>query len=537
MEAAPPESGVVEQRQDVVLTQLPDNPQTIAATTSIETLKQLLYDNWVYKATFEIDKDHQPGHVFGVLRIHPADSNQWNAHVLQMFRTWTGGMLVRARFGANALFGGVFRMGFLPPWFTYDEIQSGLDLATLTSFPNVDLDPKAQGWMHFEAHDERRMMFHLNKPIDQLTPDDFGGWIIFYVVTPLVQSLTTSSVPLAIEVAGKFEYAQPKSIGGPTPPPTPGGILSGGACRYINTQQLCDCYTTDPRNALLLVQSGNRMIDGFVLSYATGGRAPNDIPGTRFGDPFPSRRAKLISGDLVMVGGGMYDVEGDKIQCVTKHDTQMTACSLTDTYAFAADNVGAISKIYVKSANYDSTFRLDDIHFKLASSPNGTTVGGFGNDHNANNPPNPAVLHTGPVLRYSSMAPTEAMVYFGNATNGEFSMQTKSIALDLKASSPLDNTMSHIYTLHKTGGSGPLMTLRLCPNGMFTTSPTTKDIVVPMGEETEFYLQFLQAIPITTPLPQASLNYSTFRACRYAQEARGEGATMSQLSSMAFSHT
>lgn len=97
--------------------QLPDNPATLAATTSIETLQNVMYRDWIWRNTFPIDTTMQPGTIFGTIKIHPKNCNEYITHIAAMFKTWVGSFKVRSRFMATFQFGGSFRVGWLPPIF------------------------------------------------------------------------------------------------------------------------------------------------------------------------------------------------------------------------------------------------------------------------------------------------------------------------------------------------------------------------------------------------------------------------------------
>jgi len=100
-----------------------NSASTIAATASHDTLGFILNRDWIYHATFSVTADMQAGTVFGVIPIHPAHTHTYIQHVAKMFKFWTGHSIMRARFVANAMNGGSFRLGFLPPSMTKEEVQ------------------------------------------------------------------------------------------------------------------------------------------------------------------------------------------------------------------------------------------------------------------------------------------------------------------------------------------------------------------------------------------------------------------------------
>lgn len=186
--------------------QIPDNPASIVANTSIETLQNILFENWIWRNTFQIDTSMKPGHIFGLIPIHPRECNEYITHLSQMFLTWTGSMKIRTRFMATFQFGGSFRIGFLPPKFNRAEVLR-VGIQTLTAYPNVDLDPKNTDWSQFQCSDERNVLFHwMNGDYDKA--ESFAGWFVFYVAAPLVVSGTDSSVSLLCEAAGGFNFSQ-----------------------------------------------------------------------------------------------------------------------------------------------------------------------------------------------------------------------------------------------------------------------------------------------------------------------------------------
>lgn len=510
----------------------PDNPRTIGATTSVETLNQVLYNNWIWRNTFTIDTTMKPGHIIGSIKIHPKNFHQYLTHVSNMFLTWTGSGKVRMRFMATFQFGGSFRVGFLPPHFTEQQVNN-MPIDTLTAYPNRDLDPKNTEWTEFQAPDERNVLFHYMRDLTDEDPSSFGGWIVFYVAAPLVVSGEMSQISMLVEAAGGFEFAQLSPLTSVTP--TNQGWLSPSATLDLLRQQGCDDRYSDEGNAIQIHANTIKQVNtGFFLSRSTRkGDATPLVEGGSLGSAANWTRLAILTNNSHKIVPtcftNAYVNEGGLTRVtpfvpvfddhVLPHNTEEDAFYWGGFYdqdiAYAQDIVARRSekkewvpnrptKLF-RSTRPDHLIADSDLVFQGAS---GVLAG------NLNMPIN--VAKTGIIGDTSILTnslPNESIVSFVNTNIRSLNVQTRAMSDDLAKVSSFSPNTSQLYELRATDASGPIMLLRLHPSGMFTTNAVSSDTLItrPTGQ---LYLRYLQDLPMSSALPVTVKMLDNIRAAQ-----------------------
>lgn len=472
--------------------QLPDNPSTIVANTSIETLDNILYRNWVWRNTFQVDTSMRPGFVFGTIQIHPSTTNDYIAHIARMFLTYTGSAKIRTRFMATFQFGGSFRLGFLPPKFTLAQIQS-LPIQTLTAYPNIDLDPKNTEWVEFQASDERNIMFHwMTQTLEK--PEDFSGWYVFYVAAPLVMSGTETTVSLLVEAAGGFNFSQLSPISDINV----SGRGWAGNTIHLRSEVGIDCGIITSRVMAHQVAL-NHLPVGYFTARGIGGRKTADFPNagsqsSRIRYLIDNINPATINPAFVVdyTGGGVvgrYLTRSELCLPLNMPKTSMwcsgfsipegqTAVRTTNKIIqpnlddwwhsfYFIDRTGALTThapvaVYPVSAVYP----MEDYYFV-----NGET-------------PDPSFIQ--------SPKPQESIVTFDSLDG--INIQTRSMR-DAMTQSQGEETMSQIYQLRTSDGVIVAL-FRLTPMGMWTTTGHSSQVEYPAGT-----LEYLQDLPMSSPLP------------------------------------
>lgn len=184
---------------------IPTNPSTISQSTSINTLSQVLTENWIYDNTFSWQTSAAPGTILYYKKIHPRGWNWANTYVSQMFNTYTGAGAIRFRPMGTAWYGGDICVGFLPPTLTESEVTK-VPLDILTTYPTLNTDPKNTDWIEFNAVDQRNVAYHYLNDTD---PRSFGGWVVWYVQARLVpQSAEFTAIQMLVQTRGGFVYDQ-----------------------------------------------------------------------------------------------------------------------------------------------------------------------------------------------------------------------------------------------------------------------------------------------------------------------------------------
>lgn len=482
--------------------QLPDNPATIAATTSIETIESILYRDWVWRNTFYIDTTMQPGTIFGTIKIHPKNCNDYITHISAMFKTWVGSMKLRARFMATFQFGGSFRMGWLPPIYNEQELMQ-LPIQTLTAYPNIDLDPKNTGWNEFQAAEERNILFHWMEDVETQNSAAFGGWYVFYVAAPLVVSGgTNSQISLLIESTGSFNFAQLAPI----------TALGEGSNAWINNDPIGSQIGTEDSTYVSHIQvlpgAVKSIPNGFLRASALSGVGPKSNPVITLSATMANyldnhvRGYSRCSGKVVAtLGEGTYNnyiTWNDDIDCMTTSICDGTPIATNHTF----DDFGTCTKIWKPTGSNWTlalastiTSAISDVWVRFSSYPPG-------------NEDVPIDINQLKILNSdttthdtSNLTNTldESIVTFVNTYNRTLNIQTLSQAAQLKdAAQSLDRFTSQLYQVVNADNGNVIMNVRLTPYGYFTTNSLSAVALLPAKT---LYFRYLQNLPMSSPLP------------------------------------
>lgn len=483
--------------------QIPDNPGTIAATSSIENLMQLLYRNWIWQAQLQVDTTMLPGTVFGLFKIHPKLANYPNAHVARMFLTWTGSMKLRARFQATFQYGGSLRLGWLPPKFTRSQVNN-LPVQVLTAYPNIDLDPKNTEFIEFQASEERNILFHWMDDGESDAPESFGGWFVFFVASPLVITGggADNRVTMLVETAGSFEYAQPApidSIG----PISNKGILDEDP---IFTQTGCDDFQRI--QAIQILSNKIKSLNaGWQFARAVNGKYTRDVvPNIVYSQ---AMKAWAESSGIVPFASSTMQVTeqsfGNRTFMIPSIATsQPIGNSEWDcVYAYFTDpsDYVCIPSPYKYITGSNLGFAFPEKGDPPASGKLGTIV--FASDDVS--PIKVAdtgfyVINNNEFVADTSSMPIldgESLVTFVSMRTRSINIQT-SLHADRIAKANLPMTTSQLYHLMTTDSTQPLLTVRLTPYGFFTCKSTDSDALL-MNKN--LYLRYIQDYPMNDPIP------------------------------------
>lgn len=446
------------------------------------------------------------GHTFGYLKIHPLSCNPYVAYFAKAFLHWTGGMKVRCRFGANFTNGGSFRIGFLPPHFNENQVSTGVPLSTLTAYPTVDMDPKNTDWTEFSTVDQRKVLYH---SMDTEGEDSFGGWIVFFVAMPLVSTMQASgNVSLIVETAGDFQFRQPAPLGTDITP-VRGSPLTHSLTRLKN-QIGVDSAFMGTRNGLQICASSTTSVKaGFYRQIGLGNRTPTSFPGctftkpaiayrdaisnTRFGMPASAKLTHDQTSNEYAQLDGIHNFSGNVPNGIIVYQPHPTQGIMLEAQSSFNEHNDVV-QIHVA----DTLFRDNDIWMRVPESTS----------------PVPISLASNMNSVITPLATGESIVLWVDFEYRMYNTQTEAQRDDLKNTVASD-TLSYIYALKSRNTQGVLLLLRLNPNGMWTSPATTVDTILPFSNNDEFFLEFIEILPVSTPLPKqnsARKFYSSLRA-------------------------
>jgi len=502
------------------------NPGEISHTTAMEDVLFLLYRDWVYLNRFTIDTTMLPGHVFAIIPIHPKRCHQYVRHVSEMFNGWTGTMGIRTRFMANAFNGGSFRIGWLPPNLTMDQIHN-MSLPSLTAYPNQDLDPKNTEWTHYKGEDERNVMFHwMTDDIDPTRPESFGGYIVMYVAGSLVVGAAQSgTVSMIVESVGNFFFRQPSPLFRDISPIAT-GPLSLESVSNLFQQNGCDDFTSDRLNfgIQIFAQAVKSIPIGYTFASGVGS-LPWDYAPSTLNPILLETRTRVLAGSILMANsfvGNMlcglthtqlpfyYAVARDVVPFNKEHGSYNFAAQ----YAVKAGLEGTTARVvsYIlqegpalhftseDGAHPEADLSIEDLfidccwHTGQRGQPIDTTEIGIAGQPNAQ--------------KLQTMQANESIVTFVNTSFRSINLQTEQMAKDLQSYAK-DDTISYTYDLHAEDTPGAIRTLRLNPNGMFTTQAVGSNTLF-MRPGVKVNLVYTGTLPVGSPLPPATQQQKSY---------------------------
>lgn len=490
-----------------------NNKGTIAASASHESVSFLLNRDLIYTDTVTISPDMLPGTVCFIKEICPTNCHAYVRHVSKMFMFWTGGEIIKIRWAATALNGGKIHLAQLPPTYTKEQIRN-LDLATLSAYPFIDLDPKDTNPKMFKTVDTRNVQFHrIEEDEEKRTWEDRAGYIVVYIVASLIESLNASGqVQLVIETAGDYEFRTPARISeGPTPGPSNHPL--GPSAIDIFHQTGCDDNAGNTAAFGLQVWpvSKTALYSGYTCANGVGGEPWTFMSTSSISAACLQLRTNIEAGMGSFSTSGLckigHRIEGD----VTIIWSEPTATTLLPVVS-KPHNIVMVNEVKIQMPGGDKTKQLAHrIRWRAASleyvlDDGAGLINWFGDDA---------------VVRYSLLNPTlgsledadidgapqqlvnpiagESIVTFCNFVTGTINLQTALMADTLGAINTRA-TESYLYHLRSEDQEGPLMAMRLHPSGMFTTyGQNTTSVVVKKG--TKVWLEFIRRLPMSSPLP------------------------------------
>lgn len=487
---------------------LPDQPGSIRQSTAIQTLDQLLHTNWIYDSTFTAATTMPAGTILFTKPIHPMEWNWPNRRVSSMFNLWTGSGKIRYRPLATAWYGGSIRVGFLPPNLTLQEINN-MPLEVLTSYPNKDIDPKNTAWVDFRGPDQREIAYHYMAPFDDSDRQNFGGYIVFYVAGKLVtQAPEFTTIQFIVELAGDFMYDQP-SPRALVPSAAIEQPLGSAVLHNLFYQPICDSLDSGRGNVVQVCASS-------IVSLSAGG-------GTMSSVGVPQSLLKNVEGLDPLTFRAQWAAITSKPS--TYSSIQSTGGLLPNIHTYTNSvphsNREYRDELYVINAANPSTDPAAKINIKFfktsntGSTPFSCSVVPDGNEDVLQNdlaipgdiriatmssttPINPALTPANH-MKLTPQAAGESIVIFGNLDTRQYAPQTICMSEEL-GNWPKDQSaddISWLYNLVNKNGT-PLMTIRLNPNGMFTTNATTSPVLYTASF---LLLKYFGTLPLSSPLP------------------------------------
>jgi len=402
-----------------------------------------------------------------------------------------------------------------------------MSLPSLTAYPNQDLDPKNTEWTHYKGEDERNVMFHwMTDDIDPTRPESFGGYIVMYVAGSLVVGAAQSgTVSMIVESVGNFFFRQPSPLFRDLSPIAT-GPLSIESVTNIFQQPGCDDFTCDRAFVGLQIfrNDTKSLPGGYTFASGVGSLPWDHVPSTL--NPILSEiRSRVLAGTMIMANsfnGVMhfnntnavqtysYQVNKDVVPLNKESDSFAFNCQ----YAVTAGKDGTTSRsvgfirqdgselFFVNEADPlpESPVTIDDQYVNCYWKTQQRGIPVNANLLQIGGQPNPQKIQT--------MQATESIVTFVNTSFRSINLQTVQMAKDLQ-SYARDDTISYTYDLHAEDTPGAIRTLRLNPNGMFTTQAVGSHTLF-MRPGVKVNLVYTGTLPMSSPLPPADQQQKSY---------------------------
>lgn len=413
---------------------------------------------------------------------------------------------------ATFQFGGSIRVGFLPPRFSLEQVMN-MPIQTLTAYPNKDLDPKNTGWTTFEASDERNILFHWMDDLESIDPQSFGGWFVFYVAAPLVVSGgSPSSVSLLVEAAGDFQFAQLKPV----------LEIDSGSNGWIPSgpsNNLMLHSGTDDQTSITHIQiipnTETQMKVGYFLANAVGGNpmvreTPGGVMSTivqQYADHWRDTNKPIATtyhGSFISSGSGSGFMNTDKT-LMPALNGEITAIEGIMTGSDKNPGRSKYKKFFAAPGEnpWDQPYGND---VAGTSTIVGTIIMYRGGDRPPINVPTTIIQEDTSTL--PNILPNESLVTFVNLDVRTVNLQTRETREQISSIAKPDHNVSQLYQLFSDASPTPVLTLRLLPNGTFTTRGMDTPSLL---QAKSIYLRYLQDLPVSTPLPPSLAEHKFLR--------------------------
>lgn len=511
-----------DQKLNVNPSQIQDDPTTIIATTAAQNLLTLLYMQWIYAGSYRIDSKMKAGTKIFILPIHPNSCNKYVSYINRMFNAWTGDLLLRTRTVSTTAFGGMLRIAKLPPNLTRAQIEL-MDVASLTSYDNVELNPTHADWRHWEFTDERNILYHYNDNFDENDRDSFGGWIVLFMESALVKSSDGSDqIELVVETRGNFQWRQVN----PNFSYNQSVITSKfqqQAVLGINTQPFTDFHEISNQATIkYLNTSVTQLHSGFFLCRPAG------LKDEVWSYPGGSTTQRMIDWKNAVKAGTLIPLASG--ECSNSRPSGVTTYSIiklkntvgTTPATFWASQFGTGYQ-YV-SPNATTPIGQMSETFMTADHIGFSDAGNVDAEDEAAVFPSPAttkpydyrVIEDGetPLANstVSSMSVGESIVVFHDPYYSALSIQYQGLTTSIDDPQfpfpKLTDSESHIFMAYNARTGISYGYWRLCPNGMFTTEGTPEDITIPNVDPIN--LIYNSTISMNEPLPESSRRVQDF---------------------------
>lgn len=513
-----------------------------------ENTQFMLSRDWIYHSTAVWSTLQERGSIISYIPLHPSECNWFNKHLYEAFNAWVGGMKIRVQPMSTFQYGGSLKIGYLPPDIKPEEFSS-LSLQLLSTFPSINIDPKNTDYTCFEGEDQRRVLYHQGT-LDYGNQDTFGGYIVLYVMGKLVTSgdAAASTISLVIEAAGNFEFIQPN-------PRFIQSVQSDDHPLSTYTEEIfngitCDSHLGSQGTTFQILTSGTQNLNaGYWCSYGVNETRTIDTSSVsglsvikrQYGDD-------MLSGELIPRTAGWLhtyhpdDYAADEVVSWPLNDeTNPGAFIYPPNINFRDVHISAfaITNNVEPYGDYSiMAYGMDDVqahewpspHTPVLHTAGGSTQyegwrlkqlsGWSGEAMSSRNwifsiqrynresfgttgLPNGPIASTSGIL--TKRRAGESFVIFSIPEFGTMDIQSQAIGNHIRSFVTHDLNITWVYNViqyNKVSNEriGTVLTVRLWPEGYFTTSGYSSRFILPTAGFS-YKLEYVESLAANSPLP------------------------------------
>jgi hypothetical protein len=362
------------------------------------------------------------------------------------------------------------------------------------------------------------------KEFDDSDPQSFGGYIVFYIAGKLVtQAPDFTTIQFVVELAGDFMYDQPNPRA-LEPSEEISQPLGYSLPLPIELHPLCDSYDSGHFNAVQVnAISVTKLLSGGIHMSAVGlpkaaGKIPSllslPVLNSYQTNTFPSSTWMATTPEGAFMAEDSIPLTPALDNLVTPHLNQVKNSQTTAWYSIM--NTSGVTYKYMHPSGI-TTDEGNSISLQFTRGvetarpdPNNMLTSSFSCLVDSNtpvvNPIDPALCDG--LMSLSPMASGESIISFVNLQTQKSSPQT-AIHADQLSKWPTNDsasTISYLYNLVNDTGT-PILTIRLNPNGMFTTTAVSTAVIYPGTVS----MRYVGTLDINQPLPPLTMYQRNLR--------------------------
>nr|QJI53561.1 MAG: hypothetical protein 2 [Picornavirales sp.] len=476
-------------------------PQEVPVHTLAQNrVDPTLYEQFLYNSTFTWSTSDQPGKLLWSMPVTPLAYNKITARLATIYNAWGGGVDVNVKIAGTGFHAGALVVVRIPPNYSPEDFAGSFDF---TAFEYVVFDPKMLEVMSMHIGDQRQINYHyVNAESESPESWDIGGHVAVYVQMALNTASTgTQQIQATVwtRLAQDFTFSQlrmPRQITDQKTDQIPTVLLSA-LNLTCGTSFRPRCCSIDARASVLrILPNSIKLYDNTTFNaYKLDGTTLWLTPSRTTSDtrPYYTCMGNFTTPKTLTMSLGFYGVLASDLVCIqnlTSEDAQQWLdVKITEMTA------GARGFTCVMDAPPGDKWK------------NGDTVAvtvATNEKARYNNP-----------LKCTTPAPIalpldESFVCFTRFTDDTVtSLQTMEVSDIFRCElygDWLPEGKAALFNVVDTSVQLPIMQVKLYPNGVFATAPSTNQVDFAVKN---LRFDFLQFTEITNPLknpPAIALN-------------------------------